>query len=200
MRKALRILSRLLFLASLAALLGIGLLLWDGLSDDLRKADVALVLGNKVETDGTPSARLKARLDRTVELYRQSYFPWIIVSGGIGKEGFDEAIVMRDYLASHGIPADQILLDNQGINTWESARSTQALCERHGFKSVMVISQYFHIARSKLALRKFGIGEISDAHAHYFEWRDLYSTVREAAGYPAYLVRTPTPRHPPVAP
>ena len=72
------------------------------LSDELEKADVALVLGNKVEPDGTPSARLAARLDRTAELYHEGYFPLVIVSGGTGKEGYPEGTAMRDYLVNKG--------------------------------------------------------------------------------------------------
>lgn len=184
-------LFRTLLLLFLLAAAGVALLLIDGCTDDLRKSDVAVVLGNKVERDGTPSARLRARLDRTVDLYREGYFPWIIVSGGIGKEGFDEAAVMRDYLVSQGVPSTQILLDNQGVNTWETARNTRAIAAQRGFKSVMVITQYFHITRSQLALHKFGITDTSSSHARFYEWRDIYSTIREAAGYPAYLLRSP---------
>lgn len=190
-RKLLKFLFRVLLFLFIVAVTGVALLLFNGFRDDLRKSDVALVLGNKVETDGTPSARLRARLDRTVELYRAGHFPWVIVSGGVGKEGFDEAIVMRDYLVSQGVPSAQILLDNQGTNTWESARNTRAICSERQFKSVMIVTQYFHVVRAKLALQKFGITDTRSAHARIFEWRDLYSTIREAMGYPAYLLRTP---------
>src|SRR5262245_47660290 len=71
------------------SLLGTATLVLVGLHEEIGKADVALVLGSKVELDGTPSARLRARLDRTLELYRAGNFPKIITSGGLGKEGFD---------------------------------------------------------------------------------------------------------------
>jgi vancomycin permeability regulator SanA len=48
---------------------------------------LALVLGSKVEQEGTPSPRLRARLDRTLELFRDGWFAFIIASGGLGKEG-----------------------------------------------------------------------------------------------------------------
>ncbi len=69
----------------------------DGLRDNIQKADAGIVLGNKVETGGKPSNRLKARLDKTIELYRKGFLKYIIVSGGIGKEGFDEAEVMKKF-------------------------------------------------------------------------------------------------------
>lgn len=80
----------------------------DGLNDELKPVDTAVVLGNKVEDDGQPSERLKARLDRTLELYGEGYFALVIVSGGIGKEGFDEAKVMKSYLLANGIPEQNI--------------------------------------------------------------------------------------------
>jgi vancomycin permeability regulator SanA len=150
--------------------------------DDLGTADVAVVLGSKVELDGKPSARLRARLDRTLEIYRQNLCPWIITSGGVGKEGFDEAAVMRDYLAANGVPRDRILVDSLGINTARLARE-------HGFRAVIVVSQYFHLPRSELALRRNGFSTVHTAHARWFEWRDVYSSVREAVGYVVYWYR-----------
>ena len=109
----------LILLASAAGLflLGTALLVFAGLRDQIGKADIALVLGSKVEPDGTPSPRLRARLDKTIELYRADYFPTVIASGGVGKEGFDEAVVMRDYLVFHGIPADRVIVDSGGTTT-----------------------------------------------------------------------------------
>src|ERR1700744_1646521 len=70
----------------------------DGLHDRLGKADVGVVLGNKVEANGQPSLALAGRLDEALALYRQGYFPKLFVSGAFGKEGLPEAPVMRDYL------------------------------------------------------------------------------------------------------
>ena len=160
-----------------------------GLCDDIDKADACLVLGSKVEPDGAPSARLRARLDRTFELYRAGYFPTIIASGGIGKEGYDEAVVMRDYLVAHGVPQEHVIVDSGGVTTYASARNTLRICRDRQFQSILVVSQYFHVPRSRLALRRFGIARVYSAHAHIFELRDLYSTPRELFGYGSYLFR-----------
>ncbi len=183
---------RLLVLLALPTLylIATALLIVDGLVDRIGSADVALVLGSKVELDGMPSARLKARLDRTVELYKAKGFPWVIVSGGVGKEGFDEAAVMRDYLVQQGLPADHILLDSHGDNTFLSAQNTRAIAKEKHFTSVMVISQYFHLPRSRLALKKCGFGPVHSAHARLFEWRDIYSSLRETLGYFEYSFRS----------
>jgi vancomycin permeability regulator SanA len=162
----------------------------DGLNDELGKADLALVLGNKVEPNGQPSSRLRARLNRASDLYQARYFPTIVVSGGKSKEGHDEATVMRDYLVTKGVPALRIILDSAGINTFASAKNTAALMQQQRLYSVMVISQYFHIARAKLALRRFDVSVLYSAHARFFEPRDIYSTFRETVGYATYLLRS----------
>lgn len=161
----------------------------DGLTDDIGQTDVGIVLGSKVELTGQPSPRLAARLDRAAELYRQGRFATVIVSGGTGVEGFDEARVMKDWLVAHGVPAKAILLDSQGVNTWATAVNSAALMRSHGFASATVVTQYFHIPRTRLALRRQGIAEVRTAHARIFELRDLYSTVREVIGFGPYLLR-----------
>jgi len=161
----------------------------DGLNDELKPADVAVVLGNKVELDGEPSERLKARLDKTVELYDRGYYPFIIVSGGIGKEGFDEAKVMKAYLVDKGISEDKIIEDNQGNNSFMTAQHTRKIIDELELDSTMIITQYFHVSRTKLAFRKMDIKEVYSAHANIFERRDIYSIIREFPAYYKYLFK-----------
>jgi len=184
--------KHLLFISSIPAagiLIALAVLISSGLKDHMGKADIALVLGNTVNTDGTPSPRLRARLDKTLELYREGYFPTIIVSGGIGIEGYDEAKVMGDYLVSHGVPADQIIMDNEGINTYASAKKTLQIIRESNKKSVFVVSQYFHLPRARLTLERLGISPVYSAHANFFEWRDIYSSLREVVAYISYSLR-----------
>ncbi|MCX6955449.1 MAG: YdcF family protein [Verrucomicrobia bacterium] len=188
--KRLHRITRLLLISTTVFLLGTACLALAGLRDDLAPADVGLVLGSKVELDGRPSTRLRARLDRTLELYRAGYFPWVITSGGFGKEGYDEAVVMRDYLVAGGIPPDRVIVDGHGDNTFESAKNTRRIVQGRNLKSVLVVTQYFHIPRSRLALRRFQISEVHSAHARIYEFRDTYSALRESFGYLAYLVRS----------
>src|SRR5215469_2100481 len=107
----------------------------DGLRDRIGKADVGVVLGSKVETSGMPSARLAARLDRAVELYRRGEFPVVIVSGGRGREGYDEGMVMRDYLIGKGVPAASIIVDLHGDTTMKTAENGAAIMRTRGYRS-----------------------------------------------------------------
>ncbi|MBM7613507.1 YdcF family protein [Alkaliphilus hydrothermalis] len=160
----------------------------DGLNDDLAKVDVGVVLGNKVELTGEPSKRLQSRLDKGVELYKKGYLRYIIVSGGIGVEGFDEAVVMKEYMVEKGVPEEVIIVDIDGYNTMMTAVNSKKIMDEKELDSVMVISQYYHIARSRLAFKKAGFDKVYSAHGRFFEIRDFYSTAREVVGYYRYLL------------
>jgi len=174
-----------------------GLILWfcihtivtvvDGLTDEVGRSDVGIVLGNKVELDGQPSKRLQSRLDKAVELYNKKYFDNIIVSGGLGQEGYDEAQVMKDYLVNAGIPSDVIIVDNKGENTQMTAENSKSIMDSNNFQTATVITQYYHVTRTKLAFNNAGVKEVYSAHARIFELRDIYSLVREFFAYYQYL-------------
>lgn len=170
-----------------AILLAAAALVLQGMNDEIHEADVAVVLGNTVNPDGTPSRRLAARLDMTLELYQRGVFKNVVVSGGMGREGFDEAAVMKDYLARRGVKQDQIIVDSFGLTTAATARNVAAITKEHHWSSVLVISQYFHIPRCRLALSRAGIEHVYSARARFFELRDFYSILREIFGYVAYL-------------
>jgi vancomycin permeability regulator SanA len=178
-----------LLLISGSFFLGEALIVADGLRDDIHTADVAIVLGNTVESDGRPSARLQARLDKAVELYRDGLFRHVIVSGGTGVEGFNEAEVMKRYLISQGVPEGHIVADVEGLTTSLTARNAARAMKERGWQSALVISQYFHISRTRLAVESYGVRPVYSAHAEYFELRDVYSIAREVIGYAAYLMR-----------
>lgn len=158
----------------------------DGLIDEEQKSDVGVILGNKVNPDGSLSERLQKRLDKGLELYRDSMIPLIVVSGGLGKEGQYEGTKMADYLIENGVPTDKIVIDNLGNTTEATASNFKKM--NLNIQSITVISQYHHITRCKLAFRKRGFTQVYGVHAEYFEIRDLYSLVREFFGYYSYLL------------
>jgi vancomycin permeability regulator SanA len=174
--------AALYFLAALALALF-------GLREDAKVADVGVVFGNKVEPWGEPSPSLAARLDKAIVLYQRGLFPKVIVSGGMGKEGWDEAQVMADYLAGRGIPRAAILIDHEGNNTYLTALHTAQLAKEQGFHSFVLISHFYHLPRARLAFARFNLTPVTIAHADRFVARDFYyGLLREVIAYPAYFV------------
>lgn len=164
----------------------------DGLRDDTRLADVAVVLGNRVEPSGVPGVTLRVRLDRALALYTSGQVSQIVVSGGKGKEGFEEADVMRDDLVASGVPSHDVFVDRSGYDTWCTARATEALARENGWQSVIVVTSWYHVTRTKLAMRRFGFRDVRGAHGWIrFDLRDAYSLTREFfAFYDYWLLRS----------
>jgi vancomycin permeability regulator SanA len=161
-------------------------IIYDGLSDNGAQADVAVILGNKINKDGTLSERLEKRLETGVELYQNHRIKRIIVSGGLGQEGFYEGSKMKEYLIGKNIPDYVIIVDNKGDNTRLTVENTLEIQKKYGFKSLIVVSQYFHVTRTKKLFRNKGFENVSSASPRYFEWRDFYSILRE---FPAFYTQ-----------
>ncbi len=93
---------------------------------------------------------------------------------------------MAEYLTENGIPKDKVIIDNYGNTTKATAENFERL--HFDVKAVLVVTQYYHISRTKLALKNVGYENVNGVHAEYFEIRDFYSIVREFAGYYKYLL------------
>ncbi|MCW7491592.1 YdcF family protein [Leptospira sp. 2 VSF19] len=170
-------------------LISVGFILYNGLIEEKDlKSSFALVLGNKVELNGKPSDRLQARLDRAITLYKENLIQKIIVSGGIGKEGFDEARVMKEYLVAQGIETDHIVEDNLGYTTERSADNLKEILKSNFAEPILIISQYYHLPRAAFLVKKVGFLNVKTSYARYFEFRDFYSIFRETVALPYVIV------------
>ena len=179
---------RLAFLALLTAcLLAATAIAMVGLYDHGDAADIIVVPGNTVNADGSLSERLKARLDAAITLYQERRAPLIFVSGGTGIEGRDEAAAMAAYLVANNIPATAIVQDPLGVDTGATATNAANYLKVHNLRTAFVATQYFHIARTALALERQGVNVTGTRHARYVELRDIYSLAREVIGYVIYF-------------
>ena len=155
----------------------------DGLADTKENADLAVVFGNTVNKDGTLSPRLKARLDKAIELYRNHRVKEVLVSGGFGKEGYWEGNEMQKYLVENKIPPQKIITDNYGDNTEKTVVHTIKIADSLQYKSIVSVSQYYHQTRVKKLFKKHHFNNVTSSSPKYFEARDIYSVFREFFAY-----------------
>lgn len=190
-RRIIRVWCRRLFvtLAVLFVIAGGAVAIFGLMPHPPEKGDVGVVIGSKVYSSGLPSDRLLARLDKAVELYHAGKFSVIIISGGVGDYGYNEAYAMADYLVQHKVPKSALVVDLGGSNTWSAARFAADYLKKHNLHSVVVVSQYFHLPRCLLAFRLAGIKEVGAVHPNYFEFRDFYSIAREVLLLISYPLR-----------
>ena len=79
----------------------------------LRPADLLFVFGTREDVD--------ERVDEACRLWREGYFRWAIVSGGVtpGSE-LSECEIIVDAMIARGIPAGIILREDRAMNTGEN--------------------------------------------------------------------------------
>ena len=94
---------------------------------------------------------------------------------------------MKSYLVEQGVPDEIVLLDQEGYNSFMTAQNTKTIMNEMDLNSATIISQFYHMTRTKLAFRKVGFDKVYTAHAKYFEIRDVYSLFREFFAYYKYL-------------
>jgi len=152
-------------------------------------ADAALVFGNTVDRTGQPSPRLAARLDVARALFAARRVRRIVVSGGVGREGFDEATVMHRYLRARGVPDSVLIDDGHGVNTLATCVNARVLLAARGMSSVDLVTQDFHIPRARLAASRAGLRVAGAQAPRFHEWRDVYSLAREVVALPVYAAR-----------
>ena len=163
------------WLTALAALMAAGLLVFAGLfgavlygSYDHIQGDpqAMVVLGCRVMPEGHPSILLQDRLDAALEYWEAHPEVTVVVSGGQGSnEPTSEARCMADYLMDGGVPEDQILLEDRSHNTKENLLYSKELLAAEGIQvehaDVLVVSNGFHLTRTRMLAERFGYGEVS---------------------------------------
>ena len=128
----------------------IGQMMCFGSSDYRGQVDAVVVFGAQVHADGKLSRTLANRVDRAIELYEQGYTPVLIMSGGTGAAGTNEAEAMRDYAIERRVPASAIIIDNQGNNSALTVEHTASIAKERGFKRIGAVSSYYHLPRIKM--------------------------------------------------
>ena len=124
-----------------------------------KEYDCILVLGAAVWGDN-PSPMLEDRLKTAVDLYKNGVAKKIIMSGDHGRIDYDEVNKMKSYAIEKGIPSEDIFMDHAGFSTYESMYRAK---EVFGVKSMIVVTQKYHLYRSlyianKLGIDAYGIG------------------------------------------
>jgi uncharacterized SAM-binding protein YcdF (DUF218 family) len=128
-----------------------------GATDYRRKADCAIVLGAKVYRDGRMSLALSDRVYQGIRLYQAGLVTHLIMTGGLDPNGQSEAKVMAEAAIAAGIPANRVLIDEDGRNTRRSAKNCGKILKDRSWSSALIVSHYYHLARCKESFQRRGI-------------------------------------------
>lgn len=128
--------------------------------------EVIIVLGAAVKAGGVSSNALRRRVAHAIDLWKNGVAPWLLMTGGLGKHPPAEAEVMKTLALTLGVPENAILIEPLGVSTWDSARKCAAIMQKFGWRNAVIVTDSFHIKRSVMAFRRFGINADGDGVAY----------------------------------
>jgi SanA protein len=132
---------------------------------DVPHAQVAIVPGAQVRTDGTMSGMLAERVSQAAALYKAGKVDRILVSGDHHSWAYDEPDTMRKSLVAAGIPKHVIFEDHAGFDTWASMVRARKIFD---VSSAVVVTQGFHMPRALYEAHEAGLsatGLTADRHS-----------------------------------
>lgn len=169
----------------------IALIFTYGPTNYAQPADCAVVLGSRAYADGTPSLALFDRTMAGIDLYRRGLVGKIVMSGAVdhGAGGVSEPLVMRRLALEAGVPDEDIVIDEEGVDSWATVRNTRRLAEQRGWRQVLLVSHYFHLPRLRLAADRAGLcARTVPCRQTRRLVREPYSIARECAGLGYYYL------------
>ena len=141
---------------------------WEGdlqTAESMRdKSDVCVVLGGMSayheETGRIRFTQSADRILQAVDLYEKGIVKKIVITGGTSRlirKNRPEAIHLKDFLISIGIPERSVLIDSLSRNTHENAVNTKELLSKNGWgNSVVLVTSGFHMRRAEGCFEKEG--------------------------------------------
>jgi len=177
----------------LAVLVGTAGLRHQG-TEGVPGAPVAIVLGAGIDGNGTPSPFLSERLAVAVQLYRQGTVRALLMSGDNSRAGYDEVGVMAAQAGRLGVPAEAIVQDHAGFDTYSSCYRARSVW---GISRAVVVSQPFHLARAVWLCRQLGVQAVGAGTASDPVPPTTYGWIREVPAIDKSIIdvlrgRTPT--------
>ncbi len=157
--------------------------------------DVIIVLGAAVWPDGQPSPALRRRVAHGTKMFHQGQGRVLLLTGGLGRYAPSEAHVMRQLALEAGVPAVQILLEDQAISTFWSAVHCAQMLQTRGWLTALVVTDRYHLPRTLWTFRRLGIAAagsaVEDRRLSPRWWRRWWSYVRECLALVWYLMKIP---------
>ncbi len=120
---------------------------------EIEDIDAILVLGCKVNPNGSPSLMLSNRLEKGIEVYK-AIGTKLILSGDHGQKEYDEVNTMKDYILTEDINIDDVFLDHAGFSTYDSIYRAKYI---FGAKKIIIVTQKYHLFRALYIANSLGI-------------------------------------------
>lgn len=109
-----------------------------------QKVDAIVLLGGSAEE----------RAPWAAELYHAGYARKVLVTGSQFDREHNGTVLQRS-----GVPGKDILYEDQSTSTKTNAINTEEILKQHGWSRIILVTSWYHSARSYRTFRKFLSGE-----------------------------------------
>ncbi|MBO0719506.1 MAG: YdcF family protein [Blastocatellia bacterium] len=145
---------------------------------------VAVVFGASVYSNGDLSPVLEDRVATAIELYQAEKVDRILVSGDNRRPSYNEPKAMHEYLITHAVAPQDIIVDYGGRSTYETCLRAR---EIFGLHRVVLVSQSYHLPRSLYIANELGLDAVGMAGDLHSKQQIDYQSFRElVAEFKAY--------------
>lgn len=146
---------------------------------------VAIVFGASVYGNGDLSPILEDRVDTAIELYRARKVDRILVSGDNRHPSYNEPKAMQEYLVTHAVAPQDVIVDYAGRSTYETCMRAKDV---FGLQRAVLVSQGYHLPRALYIANNLGLDAVGMAGDLRLKPKVDYQGFREwAAEIKAYL-------------
>ncbi len=130
----------------LVGLLFVGLPYYLAPQDKLVKADAIVAISGGETTSRTLEA---------VKLYDEGYAPTLILSGAASDPtSVSNAAAMKQIAVRAGVPASDIFIEEDSVDTYENAQNTARIIKDKGMTSVILVTSPYHQRRAGIEFKR----------------------------------------------
>ena len=117
---------------------------------------LVVVFGAAVRPDGSASPTLARRTGYAAAVAEANPRADLFLSGGVGRFGAAEAVVMAELLAGT-VSRDRLVLDTHSLDTLQTVYAAAAFAKAHNYARVLTCTDAYHQPRVGMLFRLFGV-------------------------------------------
>lgn len=115
---------------------------------------VAVVFGASVFSNGDLSPTLEERVETAISLYKAGKVDRVLVSGDNRHPSYNEPKAMQDYLVTHAVAPQDVIVDYAGRSTYETCLRAR---EIFGLNRAVLVTQQVHLSRALYLANELGL-------------------------------------------
>ena len=111
---------------------------------------ITVILGKRLNDDGTMTEELKRRLDLGINKFSETKSEYLCLCGGMPNKlaGKTEASLMNEYAKELGIDENKIIIEDKSLTTWSNARYLAKKLRKINIEKMYLVSTKYHFERN----------------------------------------------------